>query len=163
VAQLDAFLVMQGIQGESQDRVYKDAIQLNSFSWGMTALGSQSSPKGGSTQGRVAFQNFHFTCNTSRASAIIAGYCTRNQLIPHAKLILRKAGDSVRMLEYVHFVMSDCTVLSYHTGAAAGGNIIAMDQVVLEFPKIHYTCIPQRADGGAGGGTEMQFDVRSSS
>jgi type VI secretion system secreted protein Hcp len=55
----DAFLKLDGIDGESADAKYKGAIEILSFSWGVSNAGSHGSGSGGGA-GKASFQDLHF-------------------------------------------------------------------------------------------------------
>ena len=67
MAAVDYFLKIDGIDGESVDSKHAGAIEPLSFSWGLSQAGSFATG-GGAGAGKVQFQDFHFTSNTSKAS-----------------------------------------------------------------------------------------------
>ena len=42
----DFLLEIEGIKGESKDKVHKDTIEVDSFSWGVANAGSMASNSG---------------------------------------------------------------------------------------------------------------------
>jgi type VI secretion system secreted protein Hcp len=67
MAVVDYFLKIDGIQGESQDKTHKNEIQLNSFSWGASNMGT-SATGGGAGAGKVQFSDFSITKSVDTAS-----------------------------------------------------------------------------------------------
>src|SRR5258708_21299898 len=59
MAQVDYFLKLKGIEGESSDKTHKNEIELLSWSWGATNAGSHASGSGGGAP-NVASQGFPF-------------------------------------------------------------------------------------------------------
>ena len=55
----DAFLKIEGIEGESTDKTHPGEIEIGSYSWGVEQPGSVGGGGGGT--GRVVAQDFHFT------------------------------------------------------------------------------------------------------
>ena len=67
MAQVDYFLKIDGVQGESVDSKHKGEIDLESFSWGETSSGGQGAGGGGGA-GKVSIQDFHFVMKLNKAS-----------------------------------------------------------------------------------------------
>ena len=63
----DAFLKIDGIDGESKDERHPNEIEVLSFSWGESNSGSAATG-GGAGAGKVAMQDFHFTMKLNKAS-----------------------------------------------------------------------------------------------
>src|SRR4051812_34585062 len=90
----DAFLKLEGIDGDSQDRSHVGWIEIETYSWGLTQSGSIASGGGGGGAGKASFQDVHFTSLTSKASPLIAKACATGQHIAKAQLSLVKSGGS---------------------------------------------------------------------
>ena len=69
MAVIDYFLTIEGIKGESQDQKMssKGAIDVESWSWGESQMGTHSG-QGGGGAGKVAVQDFHFVMTVNKAS-----------------------------------------------------------------------------------------------
>ena len=67
MAQVDYFLKITNVKGESTDEKHKGEIELESWSFGGTNAASFSSGGGGGA-GKVALQDFHFVKKTDTAS-----------------------------------------------------------------------------------------------
>src|ERR1039457_6000565 len=72
MAAVDYFLKIDGIEGEAQDKTHKNEIQLESFSWGETNVGSMGAGGGGGS-GKVAMQDFHFVMKTRLGAEVLHG------------------------------------------------------------------------------------------
>ena len=68
MAQVDYFLKIKGVDGESTDDKHKGEIELESWSFGGTNAASFSSGGGGGA-GKVSLQDFHFVKKYDKASA----------------------------------------------------------------------------------------------
>ena len=64
---VDMFLKLESVDGESVDDKHKGEIDIESFSWGESQLGT-SGTGGGAAAGKVSMQDFHFVARFSRAS-----------------------------------------------------------------------------------------------
>ena len=127
----DAFLKIDGIDGESQDKVHKGEIEIDSFSWGVTNTGSISGGGGGGA-GKAVAQDFHFTSGLSKASPILMLACATGRHSQSATLTLRKNN-----VEFLKIKLTDVLVSSYQTGGSSHGDGDAPeDQFSLSFVKI---------------------------
>lgn len=138
MAAFDAFLKLDGIDGESNDKAHKGEIEISSYSWGESNAIS-SSGGGGSTTGRVSIQDFHFTMPLSKASPKLMQACATGVHIREAALTCRKGGGSQH--EFLKIKLYDLLVSSYQTEGSPGGEkpeTFPSDQVSLFFVKIDF-------------------------
>ena len=70
MAQVDYFLKIEGVDGESTDDKHKGEIELESFSWGETQRGT-AGHGGGSGAGKVMPQDFNFVKKVDKASPVL--------------------------------------------------------------------------------------------
>jgi type VI secretion system secreted protein Hcp len=148
MANVDYFLKVDGVDGESTDDKHKGEIELESWSVGAANAGSFSSGGGGGT-GKVAMQDFHFVKKTDKASAKLFTSCATGEHIKTATLVCRKAGGDQQ--EFLTVILSPVLVSSYQTGGSAGSDVIPMEQISLNFGKIEYKYKAQDAKGALGG------------
>jgi type VI secretion system secreted protein Hcp len=78
----DAFLKIEGIDGESLEKNHKDEIEIESFSWGATQQGASSHGTGAGA-GKVSMQDFHFVMRHNSASPTLFLFCA-NGKHPHS-------------------------------------------------------------------------------
>lgn len=154
----DFLLEIDGIKGESQDSKHKDAIEVDSFSWGLSNAGSHASGQGGGA-GKANFQDIHFTASVGKASANLAQFCATGKHITKAVLFVRKQGEDQQ--EYYTLTLEDLLVSSYQSGDAAGGTTVPTDQFSLNFAKIKYEYKPQKKDGSLDAPVTMTWDLKS--
>jgi type VI secretion system secreted protein Hcp len=131
----DAFLKMEGIEGESSDKTHPREIEIESFSWGVTNTGSAGTGGGGGA-GKAVSQDFHFTTLLSKASPSLMLACATGRHSQLATLTCRKAGGSGQV-EFLKIKLMDVLVSSYQTGGNTGGDdVVPTDQFSLNFAKI---------------------------
>ena len=66
---VDMFLKIDGIPGESTDDRHKDEIDILSYAWGESQLGTGMHERAGRyLHGKMAMQDFHFAMRVSKAS-----------------------------------------------------------------------------------------------
>jgi type VI secretion system secreted protein Hcp len=156
MANVDYFLKVDGVDGESTDDKHKGEIELASWSVGGANSGSFSSGGGGGT-GKVAMQDFNFVKKTDKASAKLLTACCTGEHIKTVTLVCRKAGGDQQ--EFLTVIMSPVLVSSYQTSGAAGSDVIPMEQVSFNFGKIEYKYKEQKPDGSLGGEVVGGWDV----
>ena len=143
MANVDYFLKLDGISGESQDDQFPDQIELHSWSWGQTNDGSFGSGGGGGI-GRVAIQDLICAMATNRASASVASACAVGRHIGSAELNCRKAGATPQV--FLKIKLTDVLVSNYQVNGG-GGSIVPLEQFALNFAKIEMAYGKQDPNG----------------
>ena len=158
MAAVDYFLKIDGISGESTDKTHKAEIEVQSFSFGETQIGT-ASHGGGAGAGKVQMQDFHFVTQFSKASPSLFLACATGQHIKKAELFCRKAGG--KQEEFLKITLSDLIVSSYQTGGSGHSDIVPTDQISLNFAKLEMEYKEQKADGSVGGATKAGWDLKA--
>jgi type VI secretion system secreted protein Hcp len=159
VAQVDYFLKIDGVQGESTDSKHKGEIELESYSWGATNAGGGGAGRGGGAgAGKVSFQDFHFVMKLNKASPTLMLACAQGQHIKEAVLTGRKAGKGQQ--EFLVYRFTDLLISSYQTGASAGSGEGPLDQVSFTFAKLEIEYRPQKPDGSLDPAVKAGWDVK---
>lgn len=156
---VDMFLVVSdGIEGETEDAVYKakKAIDVLAWSWGASQSGTTHMGGGGGS-GVVSVQDLSFTKFVDASSHALLRACCKGTHLDSAELIVRKAGD--KPLEYIKIKMSGVIVSSVSTGGSGGEDRLT-ENVSLNFAKFEYKYQPQSGKGGAEGGSkDFNWDI----
>ncbi len=156
----DAFLKVDGIEGESQDDKHKSWIEILSYSCGATqpVAGSRSSGGGASAE-RVNLQDFSVMKTLDKASPKLFFNCCNGKHLKEVKLELcRATGDKQKYMEYK---MSDVLVSSVRPGGSAhGGETLPLEEVSFNYGKIEviYTVTDQKT-GAAKGDVKANWDA----
>jgi type VI secretion system secreted protein Hcp len=156
MANVDYFLKLKDIEGESTDAKHKNEIDIESWSWGESNSGS-SAYGGGGGAGKVAMNDFSFTMRVNKASPKLLLACASGQHIKEGLLTCRKAGKEQQ--EYLKIKFSDLLVSSFQTGGSAG-DVVPVDQISLNFAKIEYEYYPQKEDGTLGSKVPVHWDLK---
>lgn len=160
VAASDFLLEIDGIKGESSDSKHKDAIEIESFSWGATRKGASAVRGGGAGAGKVSFQDFHFTKAIDRSSPLLLRAAATGQHIKKAVLFVRKAGKEQQ--EYLVIKLTDILVSSYQTSPQAPGSGQGpVEDVKLDFAKVEYEYRPINPDGSLGAPVKAGYDLKA--
>lgn len=157
MAQVDYFLKIDGIPGESADHKHKDEIDLLSWSWGVQQHGTMAYGGGGGA-GKSSHGDFHFTMHVNKASPKLHLACATGEHIKKALLTCRKAGKDQQ--EYLKVTFHDLLVSSYQTGGSEG-SLVPVEQVSLNYSKIEFDYKEQKADGTLGGSVKSSYDVKA--
>lgn len=156
MAAVDYFLKIDTIEGESTDDKHKNEIDVQSWSWGETNVGTHAGGGGGGA-GKVSMQDFNFVMRVNKASPKLLLACANGQHIKEALLTCRKAGGDQQ--EYLMIKFSDLLVSSFQTGGSAG-DVVPMDQIALNFSKIEYEYKPQKKDGTLDSAIKTGYDLK---
>lgn len=157
MANVDYFLKLEGIEGESTDDKHKNEIDVLSWSWGETQSGT-AAHGGGSGAGKVSMQDFHFTMRVNKATPTLLLACATGQPFASAELVCRKAGGAQE--EYLKYTFSDVLVSSYQTGGAAG-DTIPTESISLNYAKMEVEYKPQKPDGTLDSPVKVGYDLKA--
>lgn len=152
---VDMFLKIDGIKGESADKVHKAEIEVLSWSWGVTQSATTHSGSGGGS-GKANVQDITITKWLDAASPKLLMACLVGTHVKEALLTVRKAGE--RPLEYVKIKLSDALVSSVQTGGAGSDDRLT-ETIGLNFAKVYLDYSAQKADGSGEPPVPMAFDI----
>jgi len=156
MALFDAFLKIDGIEGESADSKHKAEIDIHSYSWGASNAGTFATGGGGGA-GKVNMQDFHFTMNVNKSSVKLMLACAGGDHIKSAILTARKAGKDQQ--EFFKVTFSDILVSSFQTGGS-GSSTLPIDSISLNFAEAEWEYKEQKADGSLGGAIKAGWDLK---
>jgi type VI secretion system secreted protein Hcp len=143
MAQVDYFLKIDGIPGESKDSKHPDEIDVYSWAFGGAQAGSFGVGGGGGS-GKVHMQDFSFTKKLDKATSELFLNMCNGCHIPKGVLTCRKAGKEP--LEYLKITMQDLLVSSFSTGGS-GGDLFPTENWSLNFTKVKYEYTEQDEKG----------------
>lgn len=157
MAQVDFFLKIEGIDGESSDAKHGKEIQVLAWSFGETQGGSHGTGGGGGA-GKVVMQDFHFTMLTNIASTKLFLACANGEHIKSAKLTCRKAGKEQQ--EFLTWTFSDLLVSSYQTSGSHTSDVLPTDSISLNFTKVEIGYKVQKPDGTLDAENKAGYDLK---
>lgn len=156
---VDMFLTIEDgkIKGESKDKKNKDAIDVLSWSWGLSQTGTMHGGGGGGA-GKVNVQDLTITKYVDRASPDLMLSMCQGTHYKNAKLTVRKAGGA-EPLPYLVITLEKVLVSSMTSGGS-GGDERLVETISLNFAVVKVQYQPQKEDGTKDGGVvEMAWDV----
>jgi len=144
---VDAFMKIDDLVGDSKDSKHEKEIEVLSWSWGMSQLGSTHSGTGGGS-GKVSVQDLSFVKRIDNTSPNLIAMCCSGQHFKKGQLTVRKAGgpDAV---EYLIIKLEDMIISNYSTGGSGEGGEVIHENVTLNFGKFMVQYTPQDKVGKA--------------
>lgn len=149
----EAFLAVEGIQGDSIDRGFERAIVVRSFSFGVT----NSSSGSGSVAGRASFASLSISKSLDRASTGLMKAAATGQVIPSVVLSLRKNGGTQPV--FYRVTLSNVVVSSYKLSDALGSAAAQTEELQLGYGKVTVEFFSQGLDGRVTSTGKFSFDV----
>jgi len=157
MALFDAFLKIEGIDGESTDDKYTGWIQVDSFSWGETNAHTVSSATTGAGAGKVDMQDLHVTKVSDKSSPTLFFDCAAGNHYPTATLICREAGGN--QIEFLKYEFQPPLFVSSFQMSGSQGMDKPTESLTLSYGTIKITYQPQAsADGSAQGPIQNGWD-----
>lgn len=153
----DAFLKIDGIDGESTRKGYEKQIPVLSFSWG----GSNPATigvKGGGGGGKGTLSGLNIMKKADGSSPKFFQKCMEGEHIKKATLTLLKAGGK-EALDFIKCELETVYIDSVQYSGSEGGDDAPMESVSLVFGKVTYTYTPQKPDGTKGSPVVGLWDV----
>jgi type VI secretion system secreted protein Hcp len=137
----DAFLKIDGVDGESLDDAHIKWIEILSFSWGASRPASAGQPAG-----KVVAKDFNLFHKVDKASPILMLRCCDGTHIPSATLSVRKAGTT--QLDYLKYKMENVIISGFAPGgSSSGADDRPLEEISLNFQKMTYSYIYQDPTG----------------
>jgi type VI secretion system secreted protein Hcp len=165
MAQVDMFLKIEGIEGESNDSKHSKEIELHGFFIEVRQTGTVGSGTGGMGAGRVRAEDFHFRMRPSKASPKLFLACANGEHIKSAKLTLRKAGKEQQ--EHLVYEFKHVLISSYKTSIAWEGDRregaitdweTQLEHITFNFGSVDITYKEQKPDGTLGGAIKAGWE-----
>lgn len=147
---VDAFLKLEGIDGESLDSVHTKEIDILSWGWGMDNASSVH-VGGGAGVGKVNVHDISVTKWVDKSSTKLMRACCLGEEIASGVISLRKAGGK-EPLDYIVIELTSVFVTSVQPGGS-GGEERVVEDITLSFKEFMYKYQPQKEDGSKDGGT----------
>jgi type VI secretion system secreted protein Hcp len=136
IQMFDMFLKIDGIPGESRDHMYKEEMQIDTFSFKQKQVGTFSHDGGGGA-GKAWFGDFEFTMRSNKAGPKLFQACTTGQHIHRARLSVRKAGEGLRKeTPYLAWVFEDLLISSYEMYADIRSGLLPYEKITVNYAKV---------------------------
>jgi type VI secretion system secreted protein Hcp len=156
MAQVDFFLKIDGIKGESHDAKHQGEIQVDSWSLSERQSGTMADGGGGGA-GKVKMNDVSFTGKLSKASPRLWLACATGEHFKEAVLTARKAGKDQH--DYLKVTFRELIISSYQTGGN-GSAKVPVESITLNFARMEFEYKEQSADGKVGAPVRTGFDLK---
>jgi type VI secretion system secreted protein Hcp len=145
---INAFLQIDGIQGESLDSQHVNWIEVASFSQSISQPASLASPSGGAA-GKVVHGEFVIVKHIDVASPKLYEACATGKHLANAVLEVGRSAAAKVPVKYIVVRMQDVIISSVSLSEASGGEA-PVESISLNYGAMQWTYTPQKADGSAG-------------
>jgi len=153
MAIFDAFLKLDGINGESADAKHKGEIDLVSFSWGATNPVSIGSATGGAGAGKLKFDDLRVVKKVDLSSPKLFQACATGQHISTGTIVVRKAGGV--QLEYLKLNLNLIFIKDIQQQGTPQGDEIPLEEITMAIGSLQFQYQQQGSDGKAQGGPSI--------
>jgi type VI secretion system secreted protein Hcp len=160
----DAFLKIDGIDGETNDSKHKGEIEVLSFHWGVSqAITGTVSSTGTFSGQRCDMAPLSITKQLDKASPKLAQACAAGEHFKSAVLTLCRAGGDKQ--PYMKYKLSDVLIESVRTGGSGQGEGgVPAEETGLRYGKIEleYTVVglDGKPAGSVAGGWNLKENVK---
>src|SRR5262245_58350038 len=138
----DAFLKLEGIEGESTDDKHKGEIEVLSFSWGASNPTTIGSATGGAGAGKIKFNEFQIVKHMDTASPLIFQKVCEGSRIPNGLFTLT---DRATGLAFYKIRFQDVLISSVQPASSPGANA-ALEQFSFVFANVNISASDTRGN-----------------
>lgn len=153
----DAFLKIEGIEGESTDDKHTGWIEIKSCDHRLSQkVSATASSVGGASAERATFQDLRLTKQLDKASPKLALACADGTHIGNVTIEFCRAGtEKIKFMEYK---LTNCIISDYHM--IADGRDFPLEGISINYGKIEWAYVQQkRAGGSAAGNVASGWDL----
>jgi type VI secretion system secreted protein Hcp len=150
----DIFIQIKGIDGESQDAAFPNAIDVMHRELTIEQKPTMHAGSGGGA-GKASISDLTFRHDLDRASPNLAVYAAQGRHIPEVKLFMRKAGGVPHL--YFRLTLYDVVVTKVWPSIDSSN---AIETVALSFARMKQEYVMQSAQGGNMGTVTGLIDVK---
>ena len=152
---VDIFLKIDGIDGESNDSIHSDEIDVLSWSWEVSNSGT-THVAGSAGNGEPSFEDLSVTKYIDKSSAPLLLHAASGRRISEAELVVRKAGGTP--LEFLKLEMKNIIVTKISTGGTVAEDR-PTEKVNFNFAAFRLTYVEQNADGSGGSSNVTEWNI----
>jgi type VI secretion system secreted protein Hcp len=154
---IDAYLKIEGINGESEDDKHRGWIEVSNVIYAVHQPRAEVvSTAGGMTSGRAELYPITFTKLADVSSPVLLQTCAMGKTIPKAVFeFLRSDGDG-KPIPYFKIELENLMIANITPDSGDGG--IISERVQLAYARIKWNYVRQSIRGGAQGNTSGGWD-----
>lgn len=146
----DAFMQVDGVEGESLDAGHKGWVELLSYHYdAIQSISSSASSNGGASAGGVTLGDFQISKHVDRATPKLFELCCRGSHIKTVTVRIHRSGGE--KFKYMDIVLEEVLISSI-SGHGAEQVGFPAEVINLNYGRIKFEYSQQsRADGGGSG------------
>jgi type VI secretion system secreted protein Hcp len=144
------FLKLEGIPGDSADKLHKEWIELQGWSFGVTAESSWSKG-GGASVGKPVAGPAAVTASLSKASPVLYSYLSQGKVIPSATLAVSRTTSSSSATDYYTVKLENVYLTSAKTGGATGDGGLPAESITMVYKTANWSYSVLDSKGAVSG------------
>jgi len=154
---IDAYLKIEGINGESEDDRHRNWIEVSNVMYAVNQPRADTlSTAGGHTRGRAELYSITFKKLADIASPVLLQTCATGKTIPKAVFEFMRADGDGMPIPYFKIEIENLMIANITPDSGDGG--VISERVQLAYAKIKWSYTRQSIRGGAQGNTSGGWD-----
>lgn len=153
---MDAYLKIEGVEGEATAKDFQNQIDLYSFSWGVSNPANAGMGTGLGA-GRATLSSFNLMKKTDKASPGLFQACCSGKHFEKATVSMRKAGGE--QVVFLKYEFSTIFIESVQWSGSSGGDDVPTESLSFAFEKVDIEYFPQAAKGSTEGKVAASWDT----
>lgn len=153
----DAYLKIEGINGESEDERHRNWIEVNNVLYAVHQPRAEAlSTAGGHTTGRADLYPITFRKLADLSSPVLLQTCAAGKTLSKAFFEFMRADGDGKPIPYFKIELENLIIASITPDSGEGGIIV--EQLQLAYAKIKWAYSKQSIRGGTQGNTQGGWD-----
>jgi len=154
----DAFLKIEGVDGESTRKGFEKQMEIQSFNFGASNPSTIGAGGGGGGGGKVSVSSFNILKRSDAASPLLFLACCQGDHYPTAVVTLNKSAGKAP-IDFIKYEFEEVYVDNIQWSGASGGDDTPTESVSFSFAKVSITYTPQKPDGSKGSPAVGAWDL----
>jgi type VI secretion system secreted protein Hcp len=154
----DAFLKIEGVDGESTRKGFEKQMEIQSFSFGASNPSTIGAGGGGGGGGKVSVSSFNIMKRSDSASPLLVLACCQGDHYAKASVTLNKSAGKAP-IDFIKYEFEEVYVDNIQWSGSSGGDDTPTESVSFSFAKVAITYTPQKPDGSKGSPAVGAWDL----
>ena len=154
----DAFLKIDGVDGESTRKGFEKQMEIQSFSFGAANPSPVGAGGGGGGGVMVSVSSFNIIKRSDSASPLLFLACCQGDHYATASVTLNKSAGKAP-IDFIKYEFEEVYVDNIQWSGSSGGDDTPTESVSFSFGKVSITYTPQKADGSKGSPAVGAWDL----
>lgn len=154
----DAFLKIDGVDGESTRKGFEKQMEIQSFSFGASNPSTVGAGGGGGGGGKVSVSSFNIMKRSDAASPLLFLACCQGDHYATAVVTLNKSAGKAP-IDFIKYEFEEVYVDNIQWSGSSGGDDTPSESVSFSFGKVSVTYTPQKPDGSKGSPAVGAWDL----